>query len=199
MNTIIKESLSKSMAYNEFRNLVKDLLLKGKSTGREQTESLLNYSKLNDSRMKRLDKTTKLSKEVISLTKNLKNKYTWIVLTEGWCGDAAQTLPVINKIAESSDNIDLKIALRDDNEDLMNQFLTNGNKSIPKLIAIDKASNRVIADWGPRPSIAADMVANYKKEHGGLDAEFKKDLQIWYNKNKGENTQEDILKLLKAS
>ncbi len=186
------------MSYKEFRNLIKDLLSKGKSTGNEQTESLLNYSKLNDSRMKRLDKTTKLSEEIVAVTENIQKEYTCLVLTEGWCGDAAQTLPIINKVAELSDNISLKIVLRDDNETLMNQFLSNGNKSIPKLIAIDSASNKVVAEWGPRPSTATKMVNSYKKEHGSLDAEFKKDLQMWYNKNKGENTQEDILKLLKA-
>ena len=199
MDTVIKESLSKAMSYTEFRGLVKDLLSKGKSTGKEQTESLLNYSKLNDSRMKRLDKTSKLSEDTVAATKNIQKEYTWLVLTEGWCGDAAQTLPIINKIAELSDKINLKVVLRDHNEDLMNKFLTNGNRSIPKLIAIDNASNQVVADWGPRPSIATDMVNDYKKEHGRLDAEFKKDLQIWYNKNKGGNTQDDILKLLRAS
>ena len=69
----------------------------------------------------------------------------------GWCGDAAQILPVINKMAEVSDKIDLRIVLRDDNENLMNLFLTNGTKSIPKLIIIDKATNKVINDFGPRP------------------------------------------------
>ncbi len=195
MKDIIENSLKKGISYNAYRTLVSGLLEEGKSTGPSQSDSLLNYSTLNDRRMKRLDKTIKLSENTIATAKEVKDPVTWLVLTEGWCGDAAQTLPIINKIANESDQIDLKIVLRDENEDLMNQFLTNGGKSIPKLIALDK-NNDVIDSWGPRPSIPTKMVADYKKEHGQLDADFKKDLQVWYNKDKGENTQKDMLRLL---
>lgn len=195
MKDIIENSLKKGISYDAYRTLVSDLLEEGKSTGPSQSDSLLNYSTLNDRRMKRLDKTIKLSEDTITTAKEVKDPVTWLVLTEGWCGDAAQTLPIINKIANESSQIDLKIVLRDENEDLMNQFLTNGGKSIPKLIALDK-NNDVIDSWGPRPSIPTKMVADYKKEHGQLDADFKKDLQVWYNKDKGQNTQKDMLRLL---
>ena len=77
----------------------------------------------------------------------------------------------------------------------MNEFLTNGSKSIPKLIVLDE-NHEVVNSWGPRPAEPTQMVANYKRKHGQLDAEFKKQLQIWYNKDKGKNTQEDLIKLL---
>lgn len=195
MKNIIENSLQKGITYDEYRKLVSDLLVEGKSTGPEQSESLLNYSMLNDRRMKRLDKTIRLTEETLASVKDVTSPVTWLVLTEGWCGDAAQTLPIINKIANESDRIDLKIVLRDENEELMNRFLTNGGKSIPKLIALDK-NNDVIDSWGPRPSVPTKMVEDYKREHGQLDADFKKDLQVWYNKDKGINTQEDMLRLL---
>ena len=120
------------------------------------------------------------------------------MIAEGWCGDAAQILPMLHKIAEASNKIDLKIVFRDENEALMNNFLTNGSKSIPKIIILDNQQN-VINSWGPRPSIATKMVLDFKEKNGQLDANFKKDLQIWYNKDKGNTTQEDLIKLLKAS
>ncbi|WP_272151633.1 thioredoxin family protein [Tenacibaculum aiptasiae] len=196
MKEIIESSLQKAISYSEYRILVKDLLEQGKSTGLTQSDALLNYSLLNDKRMKRLDKTIKISEETIAKVKDVKEPQTWLVLTEGWCGDAAQNLPVINKIAEENPNIQLKLVLRDENLELMDKFLTNGGRSIPKLIALDK-ENEVVDTWGPRPSVATKMVADYKTEHGSLDADFKKDLQVWYNKNKGNNVQEDILTLLK--
>ena len=195
MKKIIEKSLEKAISYVQYRKLVNALLEQGKSTGLNQSESLLNYSMLNDRRMKRLDKTIQLSEETIASAKDVNEPVTWLVLTEGWCGDAAQTLPIINKIATESQKIDLKIVLRDENEALMNQFLTNGGKAIPKLIVLD-AENNVINSWGPRPSIATNMVKDYKTKHGQLDADFKKELQVWYNKDKGKNTQEDMLKLL---
>ena len=78
----------------------------------------------------------------------------------------------------------------------MNNFLTNGGMAIPKLIQLDGETNEALNTWGPRPSIATQMVADYKKEHGVVDAEFKKDLQLWYNKNKGENLIEDFTSII---
>ena len=196
MKEIIESSLQKAISYSEYRTLVKELLEQGKSTGVTQSADLLNYSLLNDKRMKRLDKTIKISEETIAKIKDIREPQTWLVLTEGWCGDAAQNLPVINKIAEENPNIQLKLVLRDENLELMDRFLTNGGRSIPKLIALDK-ENEIVNTWGPRPTVATKMVVDYKTEHGGLDAEFKKDLQVWYNKNKGNNVQEDILSILK--
>ena len=194
MKKSIKEGLQKGISYVAYRTLISDLLASGKSSGAIQSEALLTYSKLNDKRMKRLDKTSKLTQEMIVALKSIDAPVTWLVLTEGWCGDAAQSLPIINKIASESTQITLKIILRDDHEELMNHFLTNGGKSIPKLIALN-TKNEVLNTWGPRPSVATKMVKDYKEKHGQLDASFKQGLQIWYNKDKGVNIQENMLDL----
>ena len=195
MKEIIEKSLESALTYSEYRTLVSDLLEENKSTGVNQSEALYNYSFLNDRRMKRLDKTSKLTEDTLTKIKNVEEPQTWIVLTEGWCGDAAHNIPVLNKMAEENPNIDLQLVLRDENLDLMDNFLTNGGRSIPKLIAVNK-ENDVLFTWGPRPSVATKMIADYKEEHGVVDADVKKDLQVWYNKNKGTNVQEDILSLL---
>jgi hypothetical protein len=196
MKNIIEKSLENSYTYQEFRDLVSHLLTEEKSTGHTQSEAITGFSLLNDRRMKRLDKTIKVSEETIAEMNTINEPQTWLVIAEGWCGDAAQNLPVINKIAETTNLIDFKVVLRDDNEDLMNLFLTNGGKAIPKLIALDK-DNNVIDTWGPRPTVATQMVADYKAEHGVIDAQFKQDLQVWYNKDKGLSVQNDFIKLVK--
>ncbi|WP_340077264.1 thioredoxin family protein [Leptobacterium sp. I13] len=196
IENILEESLQKAMTYGEYRTLVAELVSEGKSTGNEQTEALSNYSMLNDRRMKRLDKTVKLSEEVIEKAKSFKGDITWLVLTESWCGDAAHAMPVMQKIANLNEWIDFKVILRDENDELMSQFLTDGNKSIPKLIMIDNNTKEVINSWGPRPSIATRMVKAYKETHGTLTPEFKQDLQLWYNKDKGQNTAADLSQLL---
>lgn len=199
MKNTIKQSLEKAMSYKTFRALVSKLVTQNKSTDTHQTEEvLLNYSLLNDRRMKRLDKKLKISNETVSAIQNIEEELIFLVLMESWCGDGAQTLPVINKIAESSQNIDLKIVLRDENDDLMQHFLTNGGRAIPKLIILEKESLNVIANWGSRPSIATKMVNDYKAKNGVLDDEFKKSLQVWYNKDKGITTQKDIVSLLNS-
>ena len=197
LQTIIKDSLKKSMSYTEYRNLVSELVENESTTGIEQTEALINYTMLNDRRMKRWDKTVKISEDTINTVKEFGKDITWLVLTESWCGDAAHVMPVMNKIADLNDNIDFKVVLRDENEELMSEFLTNGGKSIPKLIAIDNTSGDVLNSYGPRPSIATQIVNDYKNEHGALTPEFKEDLQRWYNKDKGQTAIQDLLDMLK--
>lgn len=197
MQNSITNALSNSYSYTEYRKLVSDLLAEGKATGEEQSEDLTNYSLLNETRMNRLEKTIKISETTISKLQNLRKNYIWLVISEGWCGDAAQLLPIIYKMATASnDKIELKIVLRDENPDLMNLFLTNGGKAIPKLIIIDKEKLEVIADWGPRPKGAIELVTNYKKEFGVIDETIKTNLQLWYLHDKGISTQEEIMKIM---
>ena len=196
MNSIIEKSLKVSFSYQEYRDFVTDLAKEDKTTGHEQREDLIHYTQLNEARLHRLDKTIQVVDEVKTVLQNLSKEYTWLVISESWCGDAAQILPVINKMAEVSDKIDLRIVLRDDNEDLMNLFLTNGTKSIPKLIIIDKATNEVVNDFGPRPKGAKQLILDYKAAYGIVDETAKIELQKWYLQDKGISTQKEIMELL---
>lgn len=196
LQNIIKDSLKKAISYQDYRALVKDLVVKESTTGNEKTEDLANYTMLNDRRMKRWDKTVKVDEAVKEKIANTNINQRWLVLTESWCGDAAHIMPVINKVAELNNTIDFKVVLRDENLDLMNQFLTNGGQSIPKLILIDNATNEVVNTFGPRPSEATKLVLDYKAKHGKLTPEFKEDLQGWYNKDKGQNAISDLVSLL---
>ena len=196
MDIIIEKSLKHSMTYQEYRDLLKQLVENKSTTGFEKKETNINYTKLNDRRMNRWDKTIKLDYQAIEATQRLHDHVTWLVIVESWCGDAAHVLPVINKLANENKNIDLRIVLRDENEDLMNLFLTDGTRSIPKLIMINDFTGEVTETYGPRPTIATNMVNEYKAKHGKLSPEFKEDLQRWYNHNKGKNIIEDLTKML---
>jgi Thioredoxin len=197
MKSIVAKALFNSHSYPEYRKLVKDLLSEGKSTGTEQSESLTHYTSLNEARMNRLDKTIKISEDVISKLQNLDKHYIWMVISEGWCGDAAQILPVLNKMALASEKrIDLRIVLRDQNEELMSQYLTNGGKAIPKVIVICKEAGIVRTHWGPRPKGATELMANYKRDFGVMDEKIKTDLQLWYLADKGISVQEELLNMM---
>jgi thiol-disulfide isomerase/thioredoxin len=196
MRKIIENSLKSAQSYTAYKEMVLQLLKEGKSTGVIQNNDLFHYTKLNNQRMKRLDKQTKLNEETLSKAQKINKEFTWLVLTESWCGDAAQTLPVFNKFAEANKKIDLKVVLRDENEDLMNKFLTNGSKSIPKLIVVDNASLEVVGSWGPRSAKASKMVTDYKEKHGKIDAKLKTDLQNWYNDDKGTHIEMEMVELI---
>ncbi|MCK8142292.1 thioredoxin family protein [Flavobacterium sp. I-SCBP12n] len=196
MKTSIAKGLFNSHPYLEYRKLVSDLLLQGKATGNEQSEDLTHYSTLNETRMNRLDKTVQITEQISQKLKSLKGDYIWLVISEGWCGDAAQLLPVVNKMALESGKIELKIVLRDENDDLMKLFLTNNSKSIPIVIVVDKVTGELLGHWGPRPKGAIELIQNYKKEFGVVDETAKTNLQLWYLHDKGVSTQEELINLM---
>ena len=196
MKIPVAKALFNSHSYIEYRKLITDLLLEKKSTGDEQSENLTHYSELNETRMNRLDKTMKITEENSIKLKSLKSEYIWLVISEGWCGDAAQLLPIINKMAEESGKIELKIVLRDENEELMKLFLTDKKNAIPILIIVDKETGSVMGNWGPRPQAAADLVNDYKKEFGIIDETLKTNLQLWYLHDKGITTQNELVNLM---
>lgn len=193
---LVKEGISKAISYNAYRVLVNNLVHEGKSTAPIQNEELTAYTKLNDKRMARWDKVFKIDPESLAIIQKFNKKVTWLVLTESWCGDAAPALPVMGKIASLNPNIQLKIILRDENPELMVKFLTNGGMSIPKLIVINDEDGSVLADWGPRSKNAAQLVKDHKAANdGNILPEFKQDLQLWYNKDKGKSILAELLAL----
>jgi hypothetical protein len=198
MKTVIAKALINSYSYNEYRKIISDLLIEGKSSGAIQSDDLTHYSSLNETRMHRLDKTIKFSEDILLKLQSLKSDYIWLVISEGWCGDAAQLLPIFNKMDEVSDKIEMKIVFRDENEELINLFLTNGAKSIPKVIILDKNTLNVEGNWGPRPKGAIELIQNYKEKFDAIDENVKTELQLWYLHDKGLSTQNEIADLLLA-
>ncbi|WP_417354126.1 thioredoxin family protein [Flavobacterium sp.] len=196
MSTLIEKSLDNSYSYSEYRNHIGLLLQDGLSTGATQSEDLTNYSSLNEVRMNRLDKTIKLTDDIKERLSKLKKEHILLVISEGWCGDAAQIVPVINKMANETDKLELEIVLRDDNDELMNEYLTNGARSIPKLVLVEKDTHIARGSWGPRPHDAAKLIRDYKEQHGVIDQEAKTQLQKWYLHDKGESTMKEITLLL---
>ena len=197
MNAIVTQALTNSYTYEGYRNLVTELLNQGKVTGATQSEDLVHYTQLNEKRMHRLEKTIAISETTQSALTGLQNKYLWLVIAEGWCGDAAQLLPIIYKMAiVNPDKIDLQLVLRDDNLELMDQYLTNGGRAIPKLLIINKETGEVEDHWGPRPAGAVKLIQDYKATHGIVDETAKTELQLWYLHDKGLSTQNEIVEIM---
>jgi hypothetical protein len=195
-DTTIQQSLKNSFTYADYRNHVTALLAQGLSTGATQSEALTHYTTLNEARMNRLDKTIHIPEDIAEKLKHLDKAYTFLVITEGWCGDAAQIVPVINKMAGASDKIDLKLLLRDDNPELMDAYLTNGARSIPKLLVLDTETQEPLASWGPRPAGGTNLINEAKERDGVVTDEAKTDLQKWYLHDKGLSTMQEIVDIL---
>ncbi len=194
MNNIYK--LTNPFDYSRYREMLFQLADSGGSTGLEHSEQRKEATKMNAQRIKRIDKTFTLSFSSIEKMKSIKEKYFWIVIAESWCGDAAQNLPIINKLATLNNKIELSIILRDENEQIMNMHLTNGTKSIPKLICLNE-QKELIGEWGPRPAEIAKQVSEYKLSNPQVTHDdFVKNLHLLYAKNKGLALETELVQLI---
>ena len=192
---ITKDHINKAIDYTTYRNLIQQLFNEGKSTGPVQNEKLLNFTGLNIHRMNRVEKTTVLNDELILQLKKIGKEQIWLVLTEGWCGDAAQQVPLFNCIEKLFSMVKLKLLLRDENVELMNGYLTNGNRSIPKLIILDAKSLTELVQWGPQPQEAVALI-NELKAAQKETPEIKEKLHLWYAKNNSKALQKELTQLL---
>ena len=191
---IAVETVENGYTYDEYRQMIDELLSEGKTTGENHSDAMLHFTKMNVHRMKRHDKRTELNEELIDQLDQVDENWIWLVLTEAWCGDAAQSLPIINKMAEESDNITLRLILRDENLDLMDQFLQNGrSRSIPKLICINADTLEVLGDWGPRPQEAQALYDSLRSDTDMKYQEVAERLHKWYADDKGQAIQKEFV------
>jgi hypothetical protein len=188
---ITTELINKALDYQSYKDLIERLLKEGKSTGPNQSQELLQYSELNVHRMNRVEKTTVLIEDLSAKIDLIEQPQIWLILAEGWCGDAAQTIPIFHLIEKQFPKIKIKLLLRDENVELMDHFLTDGSRSIPKVLMLDASSLNLLAQWGPRPSEAIALINNLKAAKVDM-MEIKEKLHAWYAKNKGVAVQSEI-------
>lgn len=187
---------NRTFSYSEYQEYISELVDKGLTSGPEQSEKFTHFTKLNFQRLKRVFRTLHLSEEIIETTKNVQSEMVWLVIVESWCGDVPQNLPFMEAISQISDKIKLRIILRDENPEFMDQFLTNGTRSIPKLICFDPKTYEVAGTWGPRPVGATELVKDLLKDPE-VTADMRKEaVQRWYLQNRGEQLQSELSALL---
>ena len=185
--------------FAEYLDMTMQLVAEGRTTGPNQSPDYVHYTELSLHRMQRLAKTTEIIPALAAAVQGLQKPYQWVVLTEPWCGDAGQNVPVIALAAALNPEIKLALVLRDDNLDLMDAHLTNGGRAIPKLLVIDPDTQDVVATWGPRPKGAQDMVMAYKAlEVKPPYSEFVVEVQKWYAKDKTLSMQHELAEVLSA-
>lgn len=182
------------MTFEEYLNYFEQIILNPEQYPVYQDENYYNYSKLNWSRTNRWLNKFEPNDELKALISSIQEPQTWIIITEPWCGDAAHSVPQLINMVENNANIKVDIQLRDEEPFVIENYLTNGGKSIPKLIIRD-ANNNDLAVWGPRPQKLQELYLFWKEEGVEFNA-MKESLQKWYNEDKGVEIQNDIIKLL---
>lgn len=183
------------MNFDEYLRYFEDILENTEKHEVYQNDAeYLNYTKLNWSRMNRWLKRFEPSEDMKACIQRIKDDQHWIVITEPWCGDAAHSVAQIYKIVKDNPHIDLDIQLRDTEPFLIDEYLTNGGKSIPKLIIRNDVGHDKVV-WGPRPAVLQVLFETMKAE-GKAFADIKEDIQRWYNEDKGAAIQVELQGLL---
>ena len=183
---------NEGLTYTSYKEKVINLLSQNKTTGEDHSDDMLHYTRMN-----RVEKTTILNEPLLQVIAAVKDKFKLLVITEGWCGDAAQIVPVIQKIVQAApDKFDLKLVLRDQNIPLIDAHLTNGSRAIPVLLILNEQGDLVLPKWGPRPQILIDLLLNWKKETKDMEVIVEK-LHSWYAKDKSKAIQQELMQVLR--
>ncbi len=186
--------------YPEFFQFTEKLVEENRTTGSNQSEEYLGYTRLNLQRMGRWNKTSPVSAPLEQLMHKINRPQVWLLITEAWCGDGAQSIPHLAKLAAINPLISLKIVLRDEHPELMDAYLTNGSRSIPKLIAVTADLQQELFTWGPKPQYLLDFHAAYKQNPEGLSfLEFKEQVHLWYARNKQKDLECEIYSLISST
>jgi len=196
METNVLQKITKSYNYDEYKKLIIKYAEEYTTSGEELKERIA-ATLINAQRMKRIDKQCIINYNLHTLTSQINKKQRWLVISETWCGDSAQCIPVIAKIAELNENIKLEIIFRDEHLDVIDSFLTNRSRSIPKLICIDEETESINFIWGPRPKAIQDKVLELKKNnHEITHDELVKNIHLWYAQDKTKSIQSEFIDLL---
>ncbi|MGH1363918.1 MAG: thioredoxin family protein [Calditrichia bacterium] len=189
-----KDRILAGYTYDQFLTTFENSI----STANPTEDELADHEmlKLNLHRSKRVAKTAKISPELQSLIEHITEPQLWMVLTEDWCGDSAQTLPQIARIAEMNPLITLRILPRDENLDIMDRYLTNGGRAIPKLVAFSEDGVELFT-WGPRPEEARKLVKKNISAETPKD-EWQKELHLWYARNRGIEVDREFVEVLES-
>ena len=157
------------------------------------------YTEMNQSRVRRLLKRVRWESEELESVPKLRSVLHWLVITEHWCGDAANSIPYMIQLADQMEYLEISFVYRDENPELINAFLTNGSKSIPKLIALDPKTGKVLDSWGPRPKILQQKIDEWVRDPE-MDLESRAYwTQKWYAENKGSAIKQELLEVFRSS
>lgn len=189
-----REVFENGMTYSTYLDITQKMEAEGKTSGENQSEFMVHYTKMNVKRMSRWNKTWNPSPEIEAIIQKSTDKINFLIITEAWCGDAAHNIPMLAKLIESNPNWNLKFVWRDEDTSIIDAYLTDGGRSIPKLVAFNE-DNEVLFTWGPRPEPLQDIYLDLKDKETPFP-DINTALQTWYNQDKGQHLEKEFIALI---
>jgi len=187
------ELINSALTYPEYRRQIRETLVTAPSDA--AAEKMRPHLASNARLMDDYDESYRVLPELLAAVEQGPST-TWLVITEGWCGDAAFNVPLFHVLAElAPDKVKLRLVLRDSNLELMDAHLTDGGRSIPKLIVLSE-SLQPLGFWGPRPAGLQLLMKQWKDDGLELKQLIPK-VHGWYDADKTRSLQQELTRLLK--
>ena len=187
------ELINSALTYPEYRRQIRETLVTAPSDA--AVEKMRPHLASNARLMDDYDESYRVLPELLAAVEQGPST-TWLVITEGWCGDAAFNVPLFHVLAElAPDKVKLRLVLRDSNLELMDAHLTDGGRSIPKLIVLSE-SLQPLGFWGPRPAGLQLLMKQWKDDGLELKQLIPK-VHGWYDADKTRSLQQELTRLLK--
>jgi hypothetical protein len=162
----------------------------------EKLAKMLPHYQQAVDRMDAIAPTVALLPELQAALSYLSGQYLWAIITEGWCGDASHTVPIMEAVAQaSSGHLETRYFLRDSHPDLIDRYLTNGGRAIPIAVVLHADSLTEAGVWGPRPAPLQAIHQELKAK----EAPFKEVITTvnnWYDADASRTTQHELLALV---
>lgn len=197
---VTQKVIDQALSYPQFVEFTTQLVVENRTTGSNQSEAYLDYTRMCLQRMRRWDKTAKVSLEMEGLIRSITEAQVWLVITEAWCGDGSQSIPFLAKLADLNPLIDLKIIMRDENPEIMDAYLTDSARSIPKLVAFTKDLKVELFTWGPKPQYLVNRHKEYKHDAQGKPyKEFLEEIHLWYARNKNQDLEIELFPIIQST
>lgn len=195
--SLLREKAASALSLAEYDVLFARLVAEKRTSAPVSTPDLVEYTRLNWARWQRVTRTMQLLPEVAQAMTEAPPQV-WLVLSEPWCGDAAQSVPVLAAMAQAAPAVELRLVLRDAHLDLMDRYLTAGGRSIPKLVAFQPDSGAERFTWGPRPREAQQLVLRLREQFPGDLRTASEVLHKWYFEDGTRSTQREVLQAMQA-
>jgi hypothetical protein len=188
------DQLATSLTYDGLRQHITEALATPNPD--EHLAKQLPYYRESIERIDQLTPTIYLLPELQAALASLTQRYVWAIITEGWCGDASHTVPILEAVAQASGgHIETRYFLRSANTDLIDRYLTNGGRAMPIAVLLHTDSLTEAAVWGPRPAPLQALMQDLKALQTP-PKDITAQVNAWYDQDATRTTQHELLALV---
>lgn len=194
---ITKFILDRSISWEEYYAIAKSYVESDEKPELYRNEKMLRYTSENIGRMDHILQTINIESKLYNILSAVNTDLIWLVLSEPWCGDASQVVPVLYTIASCSDHISFRILQSDAHPEVLSAYLTDGSRSIPKLICLKADTLEELGTWGPRPQNLQKIVReNINDPSLSFGAKVRM-IHAWYAEDKTASIQDEFIDLVR--